>query len=201
MLITSMAFGQSDLVLYTKKGCIDCNRTKAFFNISGINFKECPISDPANVEEMAAKLKAIGHNGKSYLPMIILNGKVMFPIHETDAGLKHWSLDDAMLYVDANWKGNRNASRKVIYTDDEGAECEAPVNNYRYSLVLKNCNSKAQAEAYLKTVKGKYPKAGVLVFRNTYKVYSEDFADSRTCKAYLIKVKKAFPKAYMLRHE
>ena len=145
MLITSMAFGQSDLVLYTKKGCIDCNRTKAFFNISGINFKECPISDPANVEEMAAKLKAIGHNGKSYLPMIILNGKVMFPIHETDAGLKHWSLDDAMLYVDANWKGNRNASRKVIYTDDEGAECEAPVNNYRYSLVLKNCNSKAQS--------------------------------------------------------
>ena len=200
------AFSQADsLVMFTKTGCANCQAAKLQLHQNRIAFKEYNLESDVHGRRMLQLLAKAGYKERIYLPVILLNNKLLHPAFQRASGLATVALPDVVdtivsrqkrgeihLPIETNLKTN-----ETISAEAHTADCE--INASTFYLISAEFESELEAKKEMDNlIQSGYIYAGFLFSKGKYQVYTKFFFDQSMANAELQRVKQSGGSAYLI---
>lgn len=191
------------LTIFTKATCSNCNYAKTQFRSQGISYKEYPLEQQQNADEMIKRLRLSGYKGKILLPVIFLNTNIYHPATNGDTSLIRISLYDAIDSIKNFNKTGRihlNYSEQIVDIQEaEHTEGDCEIQFEPTYLICGNFKEKEKAIAFIKELKQSgYIEADVLNYKNFYRVYCKILNNPEANEKELFEIRKKHKTSYLL---
>lgn len=176
------AASQDSLVLFTKSACSYCTQAKSIFKTKGITWNEYDLKVNGNREIMLNVFRKHDYHGTIYLPVIVFNDSILYPVKISQTQMSRGNLDSTISFIDKNWKGER----KYLPID----------STY---LICKVLNDESSAKSFLKGIDtSEFPNADILNHNNKFYVYLEVYAIRKDAFKKLQQIKNKYSLAHLL---
>lgn len=205
LCIDNVQAQQDTLLLFTKPDCSNCQATKQQLLQSGINFIEKTLNESENAKIMLRKLSATGYKDKIYLPVMFLNNKLYHPAYQSDTGLVSLSLPTVIDSIKNKYRrGELHLAtlKSTVQTTTSNqlqhdSDCEVKASPIYLICADFSIEDEAK-EAMNKLINNGYSFAGIVYYKNLYRVYNKFFFDRILADSELIHTQETFKTSYLL---
>jgi len=198
--LTALSAQSDTLFLYTKAACGHCRHVKTQLKNEGVPYFEFPLEKLENSIQMMKVVKRAGYRGTVYLPVIFINDSLLHPFKpdSTKDNSLQLIVSDVIIhnkatpFVIPSEQKAESKTEEVVNGDCEGKQPHI-------YLICKDFKNEKEAERFLSKLKKKgYNDAGILNYKNDYRVFSAVYFDTLEANKQLSVVRKKYPASYVL---